>query len=363
MKIYAFLSILGLALLASATCAKELDPTCALQLLRVAPDLLGATSEQNIGDVMRKAEAGEKDAQVTLSLLYPDGRLVPKDMGKAIEWATRAAAHGGAAEKEYLQYLSLLLRAESEPAEQLFRRGAEADVLYFQYAQAEFLRSTHPQEAMRWYEAAAAKGCMDARTKLSEMYGERAKPDLVRAHLWISLVDYASGFSGELKKYFEYDETRVRKAQAALRRRMSRSEIAQADELAARQAQRFGESYATRTWPDEAILYLTEQKLAGEIAVSRGYWLVHFSSFDENCAPCIESNTRLDELSRQLGAKVVFARITWEPWMEVGHETAQRYGIRGLPMMLLFKDGKECRRWSGGNAEAIGRELDRYCRE
>lgn len=202
---------------------------------------------------------------------------------------------------------------------------------------------------------------MDARTKLSEIYREQAKPDPVQAHMWISLADYANGFSGELKKYFEYDESRVRKAQARLRRKMTRPEIAEAERLAVRWAEQHGESYATRTWPDDAIVYLTDRSLSREIAAANGYLYVHFSSFDENCLPCIESNARIDDLARRYAGQIVFARIAWEPWMEINREAGRRYGVQALPTMLLFKDAREYRRWQGASTDRIAEELDRCC--
>jgi thioredoxin 1 len=56
----------------------------------------------------------------------------------------------------------------------------------------------------------------------------------------------------------------------------------------------------------------------------------------EWCGPCKMIAPMLDELSVEMGDKVLFGshNIDDEP------NTPTRFGVRGIPTMLLFKDGK-----------------------
>lgn len=239
-----------IALCSLSAHAKQQDPTCVLQVFRSVPAKYWDIKKQDVAGVLNRANAGDKESQVAVAMLYSDGRFVAKDVDKGIEWARRAAKAGGAAEKELVRYLELTRGDDQNPNQSdpfaVVRKGAESDVLLYQYMQAELLKSSAPHDAIRWYEKAAAKGCMDARTKLSEIYSYQTKPDHVRAYMWISLADYATGFEGETKKHMEYDETRVRGAQVRLRGKMKPSEIAEAERLAARWAKEHGEAYAVR---------------------------------------------------------------------------------------------------------------------
>jgi TPR repeat protein len=254
MRVLAVLSFLAIATLSLTAEAKHPDPTCFLRIFRSNVFFLDKATEKTIGDLMRQAESGNKSAQITLAMHYAEGTWVPKDLDKAIEWASRAAADAGPAKEELVQFLRLMHEDGTRQPDgfNAFRRGAESDVLFFQYAWAEVLRSQGDlQEAARFHQRAAANGCMDARTKLSEMYDAQNPPDRVRAHMWISLVDYATHPMTQLQNALKEDETNVRAAQAALRRKMSPAEIEEAEKLATRWAEQHGESYDQRAWPDD----------------------------------------------------------------------------------------------------------------
>jgi thioredoxin 1 len=56
----------------------------------------------------------------------------------------------------------------------------------------------------------------------------------------------------------------------------------------------------------------------------------------EWCAPCKPLALSLDELSVEMGDKIVIAKIN----AETSPNAANKYGVRGFPTMLIFKDGE-----------------------
>ena len=55
----------------------------------------------------------------------------------------------------------------------------------------------------------------------------------------------------------------------------------------------------------------------------------------EWCAPCKPLAVSLDELAKELGGKIVIAKIN----AEENPNAANKYGVRGFPTMMIFKDG------------------------
>ncbi len=54
------------------------------------------------------------------------------------------------------------------------------------------------------------------------------------------------------------------------------------------------------------------------------------------CAPCKPLGVALDELSAEIGDRVVIAKVN----AETSPATTSKYGVRGFPTMLIFKDGQ-----------------------
>ena len=355
----AFLALSSVSFVAQA---KQQDPTCFVTAYITAAARFESVTKETVGQLVQDAKAGDKVAQTALAMLYTDGGLVPMDLDSAIHWAAQAAASGNAADRELLQYMKWIRGAEKASQADhtgLIREGAETGLKFFQYMYAEMANSgAGKRDAVPWYEKAAAQGCMDARTKLSAIH---AGDDRIKAYMWISLVDYANAFDGRMRNELEYDELRARKEQARLRRTMALEEVAKAERLASEWAKQHGEPYPRRTWADDSIVYLTDQNLAAEIQRTKGYLAVHFTSFDENCPPCLSSNTAVDDLSQRYRGKLTFARVNFEPWWEKHPTISPQYKIVGLPVVVLFKNGKETNRWLGSNLEAISSQLDKCC--
>jgi thioredoxin 1 len=56
----------------------------------------------------------------------------------------------------------------------------------------------------------------------------------------------------------------------------------------------------------------------------------------EWCGPCKMIAPALDELSTELGAQVTIAKIN----IDENPNAPQRYGVRSIPTMILFKNGQ-----------------------
>ncbi len=63
----------------------------------------------------------------------------------------------------------------------------------------------------------------------------------------------------------------------------------------------------------------------------------------EWCAPCKPLAVSLDELSVEMGDKIVIAKVN----AETSPNIANKYGVRGFPTMLIFKDGEVAASRSG----------------
>ena len=56
----------------------------------------------------------------------------------------------------------------------------------------------------------------------------------------------------------------------------------------------------------------------------------------EWCGPCRMIGPALEELSAEMGDKVTIAKVN----IDENPEAPAKYGVRGIPTMLLFKDGE-----------------------
>lgn len=56
----------------------------------------------------------------------------------------------------------------------------------------------------------------------------------------------------------------------------------------------------------------------------------------EWCGPCKMVAPIFEELAKEYGDKIIFAKLN----VEQNQSTPAKFGIRGIPTLLLFKDGK-----------------------
>lgn len=88
-------------------------------------------------------------------------------------------------------------------------------------------------------------------------------------------------------------------------------------------------------------LTLTDAQFKAEVLDSSQPVLVDF--WATWCAPCIAMEPFLEELASTYLGKVKVAKVN----VQDNQETAQAYGVRSLPNLLLFKSGKVVGQFAG----------------
>lgn len=79
---------------------------------------------------------------------------------------------------------------------------------------------------------------------------------------------------------------------------------------------------------------ITDQSFATDVLGADKPVLVDF--WAEWCGPCKMIAPALEELSQTMGDKVTIAKLN----IDENPETPGKYGVRGIPTMLLFKNGE-----------------------
>jgi thioredoxin 1 len=79
----------------------------------------------------------------------------------------------------------------------------------------------------------------------------------------------------------------------------------------------------------------TDKNFEQDVLKSGKVVLVDF--WAEWCGPCRQLAPVLDELSSELADKVEIFKVD----IDQNTETPTKYGVRGIPTLILFKDGKQ----------------------
>jgi len=75
--------------------------------------------------------------------------------------------------------------------------------------------------------------------------------------------------------------------------------------------------------------------------VRDGVVLIDF--FAEWCMPCVMMGPVVDELSEKFKGKIKFGKVN----IEENNALAQKFGVRSIPNLILFKDGKQSEQFIG----------------
>ncbi|WP_075183399.1 thioredoxin TrxA [Pantoea sp. 1.19] len=84
----------------------------------------------------------------------------------------------------------------------------------------------------------------------------------------------------------------------------------------------------------EKIVHLTDGSFENDVLKADGVTLVDF--WAEWCGPCKMIAPILDEIAEEFDGKLTIAKLN----IDENPATAPKYGIRGIPTLLLFKNGE-----------------------
>ncbi len=83
-----------------------------------------------------------------------------------------------------------------------------------------------------------------------------------------------------------------------------------------------------------ATVHIEDSSFDQEVLQASGPVLVDF--WAEWCGPCRQVGPILDEIADEMQGKVTVAKVN----IDKNPETPQKYGVRGIPTMILFKNGE-----------------------
>ena len=105
----------------------------------------------------------------------------------------------------------------------------------------------------------------------------------------------------------------------------------------------------------EFIRETTDSNFDTEVLGSEKVTLVDF--WAEWCAPCRQLTPRLESVAEELNGQVNFYKLN----VDDNPATPDKYGVRGIPTLILFKEGKEEERIVGlVSKEALSDFLRKY---
>jgi thioredoxin 1 len=85
---------------------------------------------------------------------------------------------------------------------------------------------------------------------------------------------------------------------------------------------------------DSKVVHVSDSEFDGEVIKADGAVLVDF--WAEWCGPCKMIAPILDEVANEYNGKVKVVKIN----IDENPQTPQRYGVRGIPTLLIFKGGE-----------------------
>ncbi|HDU7919050.1 MULTISPECIES: thioredoxin TrxA [Serratia] len=84
----------------------------------------------------------------------------------------------------------------------------------------------------------------------------------------------------------------------------------------------------------DKIIHLTDSSFESDVLKAEGPILVDF--WAEWCGPCKMIAPILDEIAEEFEGKLTITKLN----IDQNPATAPKYGIRGIPTLLLFKNGE-----------------------
>ncbi len=84
----------------------------------------------------------------------------------------------------------------------------------------------------------------------------------------------------------------------------------------------------------DAVLHVNDSEFNETVLKASGPVLVDY--WAEWCGPCKMIAPVLDEIAKDYAGKLIVAKIN----IDDNPETPQHYGVRGIPTLMLFKNGE-----------------------
>ncbi len=80
--------------------------------------------------------------------------------------------------------------------------------------------------------------------------------------------------------------------------------------------------------------HVTDASFDQDVLKAEGPVLVDF--WAEWCGPCRQIAPSLDEIGKEMEGKLTIAKVN----IDDNPQTPTQYGVRGIPTLMIFKDGK-----------------------
>lgn len=105
----------------------------------------------------------------------------------------------------------------------------------------------------------------------------------------------------------------------------------------------------------EQVKHVTDGSFEQDVLQSGKPVLVDF--WAEWCAPCRMIGPMIDEIATEFAANATVVKLN----VDDNTATAQRYGIKGIPTLILFSGGKEVERVVGATGkDSIARIIEKH---
>ncbi|MDH4224420.1 MAG: thioredoxin [Deltaproteobacteria bacterium] len=101
----------------------------------------------------------------------------------------------------------------------------------------------------------------------------------------------------------------------------------------------------------DKVIHLNEDTF--DKGIADGFTLVDF--WAEWCAPCLALGPTIDEIADKYAGKVRVAKVN------IDHNPGipTRYGIRGIPTLIMFKDGQQADMFVGNSPGKVKEMVER----
>jgi thioredoxin 1 len=105
----------------------------------------------------------------------------------------------------------------------------------------------------------------------------------------------------------------------------------------------------------EKVAYVSDSSFEQDVLQWQKPVLVDF--WAEWCAPCRMIAPTIDAIAEDFAASAKVVKLN----VDENTSTAQRYGIKGIPTLILFSEGKEVERVVGATSkESIMKMIEKY---